>query len=122
MEKRLPRIHSPIFRVAWLSGLLAALMPMGFGQAPPASFSRTVTTSSESVTVDFVAHPIRSANFGVLVQDDAGAFNAYTPRESRIYFGTIANQPGTIAAGLLKPDGTLLCRISFESGLEWSST
>ncbi|MCW1923751.1 Ig-like domain-containing protein [Luteolibacter arcticus] len=118
-----PRIRAFIPRIVRLSGLFAAAsLSCGFGQAPPASFRRAVATASESVTVDFVAHPIRSTNFGVLVQDDAGAFNAYTPRESRIYFGTIANQPGAIAAGLLKPDGTLLCRISFESGVEWSST
>jgi hypothetical protein len=120
--ENLPRFRSFTPRAAWLSAVLAASASIGFGQAPPASFSRTISTSSESVTVDFVAHPIRSANFGVLVQDDAGAFNAYTPRESRIYFGTIASHPGAIAAGLLKPDGTLLCRISFESGVEWSST
>lgn len=120
--ENLPRLRSLTSWAAWLLGLLGASMATALAQAPPASFSRTVSTSTESVAVDFVAHPIRSSNFGVLVQDAAGAFNAYTPRESRIYFGTIANRPGAIAAGLLKPDGTLLCRISFESGVEWSST
>jgi hypothetical protein len=47
---------------------------------PPASFSRTVSNGSESVTVDFVSHPIRSANFGVLVQNAEGTFKAFTPR------------------------------------------
>jgi len=46
---------------------------------PPASFSRTVSNGSESVTVDFVSHPIRSANFGVLVQNAEGTFKAFTP-------------------------------------------
>ncbi|WP_035608596.1 LamG-like jellyroll fold domain-containing protein [Haloferula sp. BvORR071] len=88
----------------------------------PAALTRTISTGTESVTVDFAYHPIRSTNFSVLVQDSTGAFTARTPLEARTYLGTVQGKPGAIAAGLIRADGSFLCRISFESGVEWSST
>lgn len=101
---------------------LAAVTTAAHGQAPPASFSSNISNGSQTVTVDFVQHPIRSSNFQVLVQDSSGNFTSQTPAASRIYFGTVQGQPGALAAGLLKSSGTLICRIYFESGVEWSST
>ncbi|BCX49356.1 Ig-like domain-containing protein [Haloferula helveola] len=101
--------------------LLLATLPLA-AQSPPASFTRTVTDGSETVTVDYVLHPVRSPNFEVLVQDATGALNPHTPAESRIYLGTVQGRPGAMAAGLLKADDTLITRITFENGVEWSST
>ena len=95
---------------------------VAMAQSPPATFSSNVSNGSETVTVDFTQHPIRSGNFQVLVQDSSGTFTTHTPAASRIYFGTVQDHPGAIAAGLLKSSGTLICRIYFESGVEWSST
>lgn len=88
----------------------------------PLTLTRTITTGTESVVVDFTHHPIRSPNFAVLVQDAIGTFTPRTPLESRSYIGAVRGQPGAIAAGLMRADGSFLCRISFESGVEWSST
>lgn len=88
-------------------------------QSPPASFSRTITYQGESVTVDYVAHPVRSPNFQVLVQDASGALVPHTPAPSRIYLGTVQGRPGAMAAGLLKADDTLITRITFITGVEW---
>lgn len=101
---------------------LLVIPSIASAQSPPATFSRTVSTGTETVTVDFALHPIRSSNFGVQVQDSSGNFNSYAAPASRIYIGTVQGHPGAIAAGLLKADNTLICRISFESGVEWSTT
>ena len=101
---------------------LLAIPSIAPAQSPPATFTRNVSTGSETVTVDFALHPIRSSNFSVQVQDSGGNLNSYTAPASRIYLGTVQGHPGAIAAGLLKADDTLICRISFESGVEWSTT
>lgn len=101
---------------------LLAISPIALAQSPPSTFSRNVSSGTDAITVDFSLHPIRGSNFGVQVQDSSGAFNSHAAPASRIYIGTVQGHPGAIAAGLLKDDDTLICRISFESGVEWSST
>lgn len=91
-------------------------------QAPPATFSQTISTSSQSLTVNFTYHPIRSTNFGVLVQQTDGSFTTHTPDVARTYLGTVQGRPGAIACGLLRANGTLLARISFEDGSTWTTT
>jgi autotransporter-associated beta strand protein len=91
-------------------------------QAPPATFSRVISTSSQSLTVDFSLHPIRSTNFSVLVQQADGSFSTHTPDVARTYLGTVQGRPGAIACGLLRANGTLLARISFEDGTTWTTT
>lgn len=103
-------------------GALLASARLASAQAAPASFSSTITNSGSSVTVDFVKHPIRSSNFSVLVQNSSGALTPYTAPEARTYFGTVQGYPGAIAAGTLKPNGTVLARIYFENGVEWISS
>ncbi len=110
------------FPLAAAALALLAIPAIAPAQSPPSTFSANVSTSNETVTVDFTQHPIRSSNFQVLVQDSSGNLNNHTPAASRIYFGTVQGHPGARAAGLLKSGGTLLCRIYFESGVEWSST
>lgn len=115
---------SPRLHLLTLS-LVLSLFGLGLSHAqtpPPANFTQVVTDGSESVTVDYVLHPIRSANFSVLVQNATGTFDSHTAADSRIYLGSVVGRPGAIAAGLLKANGTLLTRISFEDGVEWSST
>lgn len=113
-----PRWALPLFAVAaWAipSGQLSA-------QSAPATFTSTLTNGGSSVTIDFAKHPIRSANFSVLVQNAAGGFDPYTAPESRTYFGTVQGYPGAIAAATLKPNGTVLAHVYFENGVEWTST
>ena len=91
-------------------------------QAPPTTFSQVISTASQSLTVDFTHHPIRSANFGVLVQQADGSFSTHTADVARTYLGTVQGRPGAIACGLLRANGTLLARISFEDGTTWTTT
>ncbi|MCU0780870.1 MAG: M12 family metallo-peptidase, partial [Akkermansiaceae bacterium] len=108
---------------AVLSGLsfLLSALPLT-GQAPPDSFTRTISTSSQSVTVDFQHFPIRNANFQVLVQQADGSFLTHTPEPSRTYLGTVQGHPGAIACGLLRADNSLWARVSFEDGSTWTTT
>lgn len=100
---------------------LLALSPCR-AEDPPGTLTRTISTATDSVTVDFTYHPFRSTNFAVLVQGSGGTFTTHTSLAARTYIGTVQGQPGAIASGLIRKDGSLLCRISFENGVEWSST
>lgn len=112
------------WRTVWICalGLAWFATALAQGQAPPETFTRTVSGPGGSVTVDFVRHPIRSSNFQVWVQGAGGSFTAWEPGEARTYLGTVHDHPGAIATGLLRANGTLFCRIAFENGVEWSST
>ncbi|MCO5583849.1 hypothetical protein L7F22_037765 [Adiantum nelumboides] len=89
----------------------------------PNSFTHRVTDGHTTVAVEFVGHPVRSANFEVLVQDESGLLHPHQPAvgAGHTYLGRIADMPGAVAAGLGRADGSFLCRISFEQGVEWSS-
>lgn len=106
----------PVLLLALLAGTPAQ------AQTAPESFTSTITNGGSAVTIDFVKHPIRSANFSVLVQNSAGGFDPYTAPEPRTYFGSVQGYPGAIAAATLKPSGAVLARIYFENGVEWIST
>jgi autotransporter-associated beta strand protein len=112
---------TPFARLLAVMLLLAAQTRLA-AQAPPASFTRTISTSSQSVTVDFQQNSIRSANFGVLVQQADGSYVTHTPEPSRTYIGRVQGYPGAIACGLLRADDTLWSSISFEDGSTWTST
>ncbi len=120
--------YFPLKKLSWWTSQLLALGLVWLaaapaqGQAPPETFTRAVSGPGGSVTVDFVHHPIRSANFQVWVQGAGGTFTAWEPGEARTYLGTVQDHPGAVATGLLKANGTLFCRIAFENGVEWSST
>ncbi len=90
-------------------------------QVPPPSFTAEVPTLLSSVTINFTAHPLRSANFGVLVQHADGSFAGFNMPTSRIYIGTVQGHPGALAVGLLKENGNLFTKVAFENGVEWSS-
>lgn len=105
---------------AWI--LAWAFIPSAARAQLPAQFTADVVNGTSTVTVDFVHHPIRSANFTVYLQDAAGAFLPVTAPPARTYLGVVRGYPGAMAAGTLRADGTLLARVSFESGVEWNST
>ncbi len=106
-----------------VAALLLSAQTRLAAQAPPASFSTEVSrTASDKVTVDFVHHPIRHANFEVLLVAANGSIASHTPLPPRTYFGTVQGHPGAIACGWLRPDGTLFARVAFEDGVEWVST
>ena len=111
-------------RFAWFRLLCMPLVTLAAfqsadAQSPPASFTSTITNGGSSVTVDFTLHPVRSANFSVVVQNSSGGFDSYAAPAARTYLGTVQGYPGAIAAGTKKPDGTLLACISFENGVDW---
>jgi hypothetical protein len=116
--------HQEPYRIfsAILLVLYAFISPAANAQTPPATFTRTISTSSQSVSVDFAHHPIRSANFQVLVQQADGSFTEFTPDVARTYHGTVTGYPGATAIGLLRADNTLLARVSFEDGSTWTTT
>lgn len=103
-----------------LSFLLCALPSPG--QEPPDSFTRVISTSSQSVRVDFQHFPIRNANFQVLVQQADGTYLTHAPEPARTYLGTVQGHPGAIACGLLRADNSLWARVSFEDGSTWTTT
>lgn len=115
LQKIHNRVGFALFALAVLANPLAA-------QAPPATFDRVIATASESVTVHFSLHPIRSANFGVIVQQADGSFLTHVADVPRTYLGTVDELPGAIACGLLHADGTLWARISLEDGKTWTTT
>ncbi|MFD0893209.1 hypothetical protein KBB96_17450 [Luteolibacter ambystomatis] len=100
---------------ALLGGIANAQTP------PPATFTRTISTSSGSVTANFTLHPVRSSNFKVLVQQSDGSFSEAAADVPRTYLGTVDGYPGAVAAALVRANGTVYTRISFENGLEWIS-
>lgn len=123
MQTRTHSIPRRIRRAFAVFPSLACLFAPGArAQSPPATFSRVISTSSQSLTVDFALHPIRSSNFALLVQQSDGSFATITPDVARTYLGTVQGRPGAIACGLLRADNTLLARISFEDGTTWTTT
>lgn len=100
----------------------ATLLSTARAQSPPATFTSTISTGSQSVSVDFTLHPIRSVNFQVLVQQSDGSYLTHQADVPRTYLGTVQGVPGAIAIGLLRADNTLLAKVSFEDGKTWSTT
>lgn len=91
-------------------------------QSPPQQFTANFTNASKVVTVNFERFSIRSPNFSVVVQNNAGALVSYSARESGTYLGTPVGYSGALACATRKPDGRLLARIFFEDGATWSFT
>jgi hypothetical protein len=90
-------------------------------QSPPASFTANFTNGGNTVAVDFTLHPIRSANFSVIVQNNSGGFDPYTAPAPATYLGTPVGIPGALACATLKSNGTLLARIMFEDATTWTT-
>ncbi|HEX7261054.1 MAG TPA: hypothetical protein VF258_04510, partial [Luteolibacter sp.] len=104
-------------------GFLTGALLFGFAAplwaAPPAQFTTNLTQGAETITVDYIHHPLRGANFQVLVQDSAGALNPVAAPEARTYIGTVTGYPGATACALLQPNGTLWEYVIFEAGDQW---
>ncbi|EFJ06728.1 hypothetical protein SELMODRAFT_448687 [Selaginella moellendorffii] len=110
-----------MFRLVLITLLLLFLVARSAEQQD--DLVRTISSGGDKVTVDLKPFSIRSPNFGVLVQNDTGSFLSYDNiPPSRTYLGSVRDHPGAMATALLNVNGTLLCRISFENGVEWSST
>src|SRR6478735_9517570 len=103
-------------------GLTCLLTAVASAQSPPASFTANFTNSGTTVTVDFTLHPIRSANFSVIVQNSSGGFDPYTAAAPATYLGTPVGYPGALACATLRADGTLLARVMFEDATTWTTT
>ncbi|HRT55781.1 MAG TPA: autotransporter-associated beta strand repeat-containing protein [Candidatus Paceibacterota bacterium] len=108
--------HAGIALVVFLG--LPVRLPVQ-AQTPPASFTTNLTVGGTTVAVAFQYHPIRSANFGVKVQQPDGSFADYTPGPARTYLGTVTGNPGALACATLLADGNLWAKVSFENGVEW---
>lgn len=94
--------------------------PRAAGQAPPSSFTTTLTQSGTTITIDYYYHPIRGPHFEVLVQDSTGAYTPFTSDVSRTYLGYVQGNPGALAIATYLPDGTIWQNVSFEDGVEWN--
>jgi hypothetical protein len=83
------------------SGLLILFALCGISsagaQSPLASYTRSISTGSQSVTVNFTLHPIRRANFEVLVQQADGSYLSHVADVPRTYHGTVIGYPGATA-------------------------
>jgi hypothetical protein len=89
--------------------------------ATPSSFEHTVSLNGQSVTVDLQSYSVRGPNFAVLVQETGGAFRSHTPPSASTYLGSVREHPGATAAAIIRADGRVFSRISFEDGVEWFS-
>ncbi len=111
-----------MIRILLSCSLLGVVVPAHAQTAPPPTVTRTLTSGSASLTVNFTLHPIRSPNFLVRVQDSTGAFATHTADVPRTYIGTVAGRPGAIAAGYQKANGTFLSHVILEDGNTWTSS
>ncbi|MCW1925004.1 Ig-like domain-containing protein [Luteolibacter arcticus] len=104
--------------------VIALVCPAGLrAQAEPLdNFSQILSDGVANIIVDFTRVSMRSDNFGVMLQDSAGKFTAFQPGAHRTYFGTCISHPGASALALRKANGTLIWRIIFEDGSNWTST
>ncbi len=84
-------------------------------------FEHTVQQGSQTVTIDFEPYSARGPNFEVLTQQDDGTLVTVNPSVVKTFIGTVREHPGAIAAGLVRADGRVFTRISFEDGMEWYS-
>ena len=97
--------------------------PAGPGSvaAIPSTFEHTVSLNGQSVTIDLQSYSVRGPNFAVLVQETGGAFRSHTPPSPSTYLGSVREHPGATAAAIIRADGRVFSRISFEDGVEWFS-
>lgn len=98
---------------------LSVVLP-GDAQAQlPTSLTASFTNGANVLSVNFSNHPIRSANFNVLVQDASGALVPYSALPASTYLGTALANPGVVAAATLRTNGTMKVKIFFENGSAW---
>ena len=98
----------------------ASLTPL-VAQTLPETFTHTLTSGSESYTINFSKFSSRGPLFEVAIQESDGSFRSINMGEPRSYIGTVVGQPGAVAAGMRRRNGTIYARITFESGVEWTS-
>lgn len=87
----------------------------------PIAFEHSVRQGGDTVTIDFAPYSVRGPNFEVLAQQGDGTLAVVDPSEVETYIGTVRGHPGAIAAGLVRADGRVFTRVSFEDGMEWYS-
>jgi autotransporter-associated beta strand protein len=112
-----------------LSGRLVAIslclgltaIPTSAQTPPPANFTHVINSPNSSVTVDFVLRPIRSANFGVIVQQADGSYANHSADVPRTYLGTVRGHAGAVAGALLRANGTVWAQVSFDTGAAWTT-
>lgn len=85
------------------------------------TFAHAVSINGQGVTIDFQSYSVRGPNFTVLVQEMDGTFSAHTPASPSTYLGTVRGHPGATAAAIVRADGRVFSRVSFEDGVEWFS-
>lgn len=107
------------FRLGLALIAAAGLAPDGLAQTLPSAFTTNLTVNSQTLTVHFTHHPIRSPNFAVQVQQADGSWAAFDPGPPSTYLGTVDGHPGALACATLLTNGHLWARIAFEAGHEW---
>ncbi len=91
------------------------------GDPPPETFTHVINSPNASVTVDFVRRPIRSPNFGVIVQQADGSYSNFEADVPRTYLGTVRDRPGAVAGAILRANGTVWAQVQFETGAAWTT-
>lgn len=101
--------------------LLIFSLPLFAQAAAPETFNHDVTYDGQTVTVNFSKFSVRGPLFDVVLQttDDADFVDHAHDNVVRTYLGSVAGQPGTIAAGMIRADGEILARVTFADGTEW---
>ncbi len=102
-------------------GLGLSILTASAQSPPPETFTHIITSPNSSVTVDFVLRPIRSANFGVIVQQADGSYANHAADLPRTYLGTVRDRPGAVAGALLRANGAVWAQVVFDTGAAWTS-
>jgi len=88
-------------------------------QTLPQTFTHTLTNGTDSYTINFSRFDTRGPLFEVSVQQADGSFQTVNVGDARTYIGTVNGQPGAVAAGLRRADGSIYTRMTLENGFEW---
>ena len=105
-------------RAIWVALCFTAISTVALASE---TFTHTVTFSGQSITIDFQRYSVRGPSFEVLVQGANGQFTSHTPAAVATYLGQVQNHPGAIASAIVRADGRIFSRVSFEDGVEWYS-
>ncbi|MFC4992838.1 cadherin domain-containing protein [Rubritalea tangerina] len=87
--------------------------------AAPDTLTQSVTYNGETVTLRLTKQNLRGAAFEVLVQNNSGGYDPYTPVGERSYIGTVDEYPGAVSCGIQLDDGTFRGAVYFDRGATW---
>ncbi|MFE4198085.1 Ig-like domain-containing protein [Paenarthrobacter sp. NPDC056912] len=114
----------PIGAVA-VCAALVGLVSAGVVSAPeaiaedPALLSRTVSYEGKNLTLRLSPVPVHASKFEVLVQQEDGSLAPYTAPAERAYLGSVDEDSGARASGIIDSEGIFQGTVVFDRGGTW---